>query len=167
LTTGSFLALSGDDVSSAEDLIHTNDKMNSLPKILLLIASMIVAVGISRSASAQAERGALQSLQEALTGGDVNALSSIASERVELTLFGTAAMYSRGQAMYVLADFFRQHPPERVSFSEGSRAGANWFIMGEYTYEGGEQPLRMFVRLRDRDGRWELRELRIDRRGGS
>lgn len=141
--------------------------MTFIHKSILIGAVLIVSVSGWSSALAQNERGTMEVVEQALSQGDTNALTSIASARIELTIFGSAAMYSRGQAMYVLSDFFRQHPPTTVSFSDPSRSGANWFVMGEYLYEGGEQPLRVFVRLRARDGQWELRELRIDRPAGS
>jgi hypothetical protein len=133
---------------------------------LILVACLLFIATTDAYAQDPEQRAPMEVLQDALRRGDTNALASISSDRVEVTLFNSAAMYSRGQAMYVLADFFRQYPPVRISFSEGSRAGANWFVMGEYSYEGGDQSLRLFVRMRSKDGRPELRELRIDRRGG-
>lgn len=114
-------------------------------------------------ASAQSERSALEEVEAALGEADVDALTERAAERIELTLFGSAAMYSRGQAMYVLAEFFRDYPPRRVDFSDPSRSGGNWFALGEYHYERGEAPLRVFIRLRSNDGTWQLREVRIER----
>jgi hypothetical protein len=142
--------------------------MNRIPLHILLVVLFVACVSPGTvSAQSESERAPMQVLQDALRRGDTSTLSTIAADRVEVILFGSAAMYSRGQAMYVLGDFFRQYPPDRVSFTEGSRAGANWFVIGEYSYEGGEQALRLFVRMRTKDGRPELRELRIDRRGGS
>jgi hypothetical protein len=141
--------------------------MTLVSKSILLASVLAAAFLVWSPAYAQTERGTMEVVEQALSQGDTNSLTTIASARIELTIFGSAAMYSRGQAMYVLSDFFRQHPPTNVSFSDPSRSGANWFVMGEYLYEGGEQPLRVFVRLRARDGKWELRELRIDRPAGS
>lgn len=136
--------------------------------IRLLVAAMCLSVVTALPSAAQAQSESVSpALQDAIQRGDINALTSLSADRLEVTLFGAASMYSRGQAMYVLADFFRQYPPQRVRFGDGSRSGANWFLMGEYYFEGGDQPLRIFVRLRTKDGRSELRELRIDRRSGS
>lgn len=122
---------------------------------------------LASPAAAQSERGVLHEVETALEQGDVAALGRRSAERIELTLFGSASMYSRGQAMYVLAEFFREYPPIRASLSEPSRSGGNWFALGEYFFERGEQPLRVFVRLRNKAGRWELREVRIERPAGS
>lgn len=127
---------------------------------LLLIASVVF---VAAPAFAQVERSALEEIEAALGEADVNALNERAAERVELTLFGSAAMYSRGQAMYVLAEFFREYPPRRVDFSDPSRSGGNWFALGQYHYERGENPLRVFIRLRSNGGQWQLREVRIER----
>ncbi len=104
----------------------------------------------------------LQEVEAALEAGDVTALAQRTAQRMELTLFGSASMYSRGQAMYVLAEFFREYPPVRASLSDPTRSGGNWFALGEYHYERGEQPLRVFVRLRSKSDQWELREVRIE-----
>jgi hypothetical protein len=135
-------------------------------QLILAVVCLSIVTALPSVAQAPSE-SAGQTLQDAIQRGDTNALTSLSADRVEVTLFGSASMYSRGQAMYVLGDFFRQYPPQRVRFGDGSRSGANWFMMGDYYFEGGDQPLRIFVRLRTKDGRSELRELRIDRQGGS
>lgn len=132
--------------------------------IPVLLAAVVL---VAAPAMGQTERSVLQEVETALAEGDVTALARRSADRVEVTLFGSASMYSRGQAMYVLAEFFREYPPVRAALSDPSRSGGNWFALGQYFYERGEQPLRVFVRLRHKGGRWELREVRIERPAGS
>ncbi|MFW5973403.1 MAG: DUF4783 domain-containing protein [Bacteroidota bacterium] len=136
-------------------------------RIFLLLVVAVLILAPSRPAFAQDERGVLKEVEASLGTADIGKLGHRAADRVEVTLFGSAAMYSRGQAMYVLANFFREYPPVRVVLNEPSRSGANWFALGSYFHEAGKQPLRVFIRLRSKEGRWELREIRIEQRSGS
>lgn len=138
-----------------------------LRTITAALLLLVIAMARPNDAAAQTERGLLDEVETALETGDVTALSRRSADRVELTLFGAASMYSRGQAMYVMADFFREFPPVRAALREPSRSGSNWFALGEYYYERADEPLRVFVRLRSKAGRWELREVRIERAAGS
>lgn len=115
---------------------------------------------------AQDEVVAVSRIEAAMTTGDASALAAQAAERVELTLFGAASMYSRAQAVYVLAEFFREHAPHDVEIDPPTRSGDNCFALGRYYVEGNESPLRVFLRLRDKLGEWQIREIRIERLGG-
>jgi len=115
---------------------------------------------------AQDEAVAVSRIELAMAAGDASALAAEAAERVELTLFGSASMYSRAQAVYVLAEFFREHAPHDVELDPPSRAGDNCFALGRYYIEGGDMPLRIFLRLRSKHDAWQIREIRIERLGG-
>src|SRR5690625_7130243 len=78
-------------------------------------------------ALAQDEAVAVSRIVLAMAAGDASALAAEAAERVELTLFGSASMSSRAQAVYVLAEFFRVHAPHGVELVQPCRAAADCF----------------------------------------
>jgi len=108
---------------------------------------------------------ALARVQSALQSGSVNGLMETATSRVEISLFGSGAQYSRAQAAFVLQDFFRQFPPERVDFVERSMAETSRTAMGSYWVAGQPDPLGVYVRLRFVGGEWRLAAVRMERVG--
>lgn len=128
-----------------------------------LLCGLLLWPGTGARAQETRDRN-LERLQEALESGDVEAVLGQAAERIDVTLFSANALYSRAQAQYVLRDFFREYPPRRFAFKEPSRRDENWFAAGQYWYGSSDEPLAVYVRLRRQGERWELREIRIDRR---
>lgn len=108
------------------------------------------------------EREALRRIERAMASGDIRSLFYSFSEQVEVMIHGEGSMYSRAQATYVMRDFFRAYPPEQFELDDVARARDSHIAMGEYWYRGEEQAMRVYLRMRLRDGRWELKELRIE-----
>ena len=119
----------------------------------------------ARRGTAQ-ERGTdlLARLEAAIGRGSAHDLLDHAADRVEIALFGVSSLYSRAQAVYVMQDFFRQYPPVRFVLQEPSRSDGNWFAGGSYAYAPAGRDLQVFVRIRKKDGGWELREVRVEQR---
>jgi hypothetical protein len=116
--------------------------------------------------SSFAPRQASPSVQKqtlaAFSTGNVQGLLAHAGDQVALGILSAGALYSRNQAVYVMEEFFRQYPPGRVVLQESSEREGNWFAAGQYWYRGGEHPLRIYVRFRQRGAQWELKEIRIE-----
>ena len=113
-----------------------------------------------------AQEAALDQLQEAFATGDADAVLADAADRVEIALLGQSKLYSRAQATYVMADFFRRYPPESFTLRNDAREDGNWFATGRYQYKHAEQPLHVYVRLRLKGDQWELLEVRVEQRRG-
>jgi hypothetical protein len=128
----------------------------------LYAAPFVAGLFMTGPAAVSAQSSVLMSeVRSAVESGDARALVEFGGERIEVTLFGMSTVYTRSQAAYVLADFFRQFRPRNVELYESSRASGHWFISGTYHYRRGEQPLQILLRFRAREGDWELREIRI------
>ena len=133
-----------------------------------LFGGLLALALLASPARAQEPDDALLARLEGAFGqADVAALLEQAAERLDLTVLGAGAVYSRAQAQYVMENFFRDHPPVRFRFHDPSRRDENWFAAGQYVYGSEERTLGIYVRLRWQGARWELREIRIDRRPGS
>lgn len=136
----------------------------------LALLSFILCTAVLRPVAAQqppaddAGRGLLEAVASSISRGDADGVFADAADRVDLTVLGSGNIYSRDQAVYVLAEFFREHPPERFAFDEPSRRDDYWFASGTYRSEASRDPLWLFARLRLNGDVWELRELRIERK---
>ena len=114
-----------------------------------------------------AQQGAaLSQVQEAFAAGDAKALLGEAADRVEIALLGGSKLYSRAQAIYVMEDFFRRYPPETFTLQNDAQEDGNWFATSRYRYKHAERPLHVYLRLRKKDGRWQLHEVRVEERRG-
>jgi len=107
--------------------------------------------------------GIVQDLGSAFSAGDAQALLDRAADRVEISLFGTRTYYSRAQALYVLRDFFKKHPPRRFESDEIAEAGTTYFVTGRYWHTRTDQPLQMYVRVTTEGDGWHLQEVRVER----
>lgn len=105
----------------------------------------------------------LHRVEAAFRAGDAAALLADAAEPLDLAIYGQGASYTRSQAALVLHDFFRRYPPEEVRLEEEVVSEDRRSLVGHYREAGALQPAAVFVRLRARDGRWEIRSIRIER----
>lgn len=101
-------------------------------------------------------------ISTAFANGDAQVLLTPATDRVEVSLFGTRTFYSSAQAFYVLRDFFDSHPPADFSTGDATATGRSAFVQGRYSHRRDERTLQVYVRLVHRDDRWKLQEVRID-----
>jgi hypothetical protein len=134
------------------------------PALLDVLLPVLLLGGfVAGTASAQ-ESTALTAVQDAFAAGDAAALLAHAAERIEIALLGQGKLYSRAQATYVMEDFFRRFPPVRFTLHHESHDDENWFATGRYQYAHGDHPLYLYVRLRLKGQRWEVREVRVEQR---
>lgn len=103
-------------------------------------------------------------LQAAFAEGDAPALLRHAATHVEIALFGASKLYSQGQALYVMQDFFGKHPPDKFVFRDYAHTKGGSFAEGDYWSRRSERPLRVYVRLRVQGDDWEVREVLIEER---
>ena len=97
----------------------------------------------------------------AFGAGDAPALLADASSRLDVSVMGEGARYSRSQAAFVLGAFFRDHPPLRVTLAPAGVADGARSLLGTYQSES-DASFRLDVRLRRRAKGWEITSIRID-----
>lgn len=150
--------------------------MRTSPSAVLALAlTLAVLVGpplpgpLGGVAYAQAapDSTTLVRVERAFRSGDVDNLLDGASDRLDVIIFGKGASYSRAQAALVLSDFFRRNPPSRVAFEQEVLAEDRRSMIGRYWVANGDaDPVSVFVRLRARGPRWQLRSIRIEYASG-
>jgi hypothetical protein len=133
----------------------------------LLAVALVLVVGAVPLAVPQGADDALARVQAGLEAGDPAAVLADAPARVEVVLFGQGGTFRRAQAVHVLRDFFRRHPPERVAFDDRSGSDGEQTAIGDYFSEEGGPPLSVRVVHRQAGEEWELVSIRIDRRSAA
>lgn len=132
---------------------------------LLLVLGLGTGWPASGAAYAQQDSTVLAQIESAFRMGDVPSLLDGAADRVDVVIFGKGATYSRDQATLVLADFFRRYPPRNVAFEQQVLADDRRSVVGHYWVASGDDPVAVSVRLRARQDGWQVRAVRIERRG--
>ncbi len=127
---------------------------------ILLAIALCCAVGPSR-ADAQDREATTRALEKAMRSADVKALIGRMSDRVGVAVFGASREYSKTQAEYVLRDFFSEYPPESFRVNQSSETDQGAFLAGVYASTRYDKDIDVYMRLRERGGRWELREVII------
>jgi hypothetical protein len=146
--------------------------------IVLGLIALLAAPGPGDRGEAQAQRSLFRAavgaamdtlivehIESSFRAGNPAVLLAHAAEPLDVAIYGHGASYSRSQAALVLMDFFRRHPPAAVTFREEVASENRRSIVGHYQEAGSAEPSAVFVRLRARDGRWEIRSIRIERAG--
>jgi hypothetical protein len=146
--------------------------MRRVAPLLLGLTLSLAAPVLAPAAQAQRVAAAavsdtlvLTRVESAFRAGDAAGLLAEAAEPVDLAIFGQGASYTRSQAALVLQDFFRRHPPAQVAFEEEVVSENRRSVIGHYREAGAGAPSAVFVRLRARGDRWEIRSIRIERAG--
>ncbi len=105
-----------------------------------------------------------QRVAAAFAEGDARRLLTPSADRVEISLFGNRTFYSSSQAVYVLREFFRSHPPGHFALGDVMEAGTSFFVRGEYEEARRVRRHRVYVRLDQSQGKdlWNLHEVRIE-----
>lgn len=114
------------------------------------------ARSVARPDSALAHRIGL-----AFGAADAAALMEDAASRLDVSVMGEGARYSRSQAAFVLGAFFRDHPPLRVTLAPAGVADGARSLLGGYQSDD-DANFRLDVRLRRRAKGWEITSIRID-----
>ena len=135
-----------------------NTSMRTNPFLLACFTAVLMHVALAIPSRGQATEPVVDSMLEAVRNGDVDALSGLMGDRLEVGLFGAARLYSRSQARRVLASFFRLHPAARLEVDESVSNAEAWYAGVDYHRSGGLAPLKLYLRLRPSSGGWELRE---------
>jgi hypothetical protein len=104
-------------------------------------------------------------VEAAFRSGNPALILADAADPIDLAIFGHGASYTKSQAAVVLLDFFRRHPPAQVSFEDEVVSENRRSVIGTYLEVGAAEPAAVFVRLRARGNRWEIRSIRIERNG--
>lgn len=127
------------------------------------LAGPAAGAAYAQAAPAASDSTTLARVERAFRSGNVNTLLDGAADRLDVIIFGKGASYSRAQAALVLTDFFRRNPPGRVAFEQEVLAEDRRSMIGQYwVAEGNGEPVSVFVRLRARGPRWQLRSIRIE-----
>jgi len=128
--------------------------------VVTIVALVATTLGVP-GADCQSRVEVTRRVEQALSEGNVNALLGTVSPRVAIAVSGESREYSRTQAEYVLKSFFAKHPPAGFSVRTLSETEQGAFLAGKYRVSGVAREIDVYLRLRDRRGAWELRELII------
>ncbi len=115
--------------------------------------------------------GLLQRFQDHWGSGDVASLMSLLSERARVIMkvgfLGLDGEYGRGQADYIMKEFFNKAAGNRFSISRYRElsGGVSAYAAGNIVYRerksGINRELLIFISLEERGGAWSIEELRI------
>lgn len=128
----------------------------------LFAAEAFAQRSLLASVSSSPDSLALARIEAGFKAGNPGILLTDAADPIDIAIYGHGASYSRSQAALVLLDFFRRHPPEQVTIREEVAAEDRRSVIGHYYAVGAREPASIFVRMRMRDGRWEVRSIRIE-----
>jgi len=133
----------------------------SRTKRFAVFAAVILAFSGAhlQGVAAQSRESAMERIEKAIASGDAKALAGTMSQRVAVAVFGSSREYSQSQAEHVVKKFFADYPPSGYAIMKVSDSEQGAFVAGRYRSVRLEGAADLYLRLRDRDGKWELREI--------
>jgi hypothetical protein len=116
----------------------------------------------------------LQRFQNSWERQDLDDLLSLLSERakviMKLEFLKLDGEYGKGQAGYIMKDFFERGGGKRFTISRYRElsGGESAYAAGDLAFRdsksGLEMNLRIFISLEETEGRWSIEEIRINER---
>ena len=130
--------------------------MKTLRVITLLIFSTFFAGGAFAQSS-----GIPGSVISALNSGDASKLAADLNNNVELVISGKNNVYSKQQAVGIIADFFKKNTVTGFNVTHKSDKGASSFLIGTLNTKNGDH--RVYVLTRSSDGKSLIQQIRIEK----
>ncbi len=126
-----------------------------MKKLLFLLVVVVAAPFASKA-------DGFDDIMVAMRNGQTPGITKFFSSNVELTLLENEGIYSKLQSEQMLKNFFKQHPPKKVSIQhKGSSAqGAQYAII---TYEATNGKFRAYIFMKDNGNGLQVNEFRIER----
>ena len=129
-------------------------------KTLRVITLLVLAVFFTGTVQAQSS-GIPNSVISALNSGDASKLAADLNNNVELVISGKNNVYSKQQAVGIIADFFKKNPVSGFNVTHKSEKGAASFLIGSLTTKNGNH--RVYVLTRSSGGKSLIQQIRIEK----
>ena len=127
-------------------------------KFKRIIAFSLIAVLLA--AMVKAEDYSSQ-ISDAFKSGNSNALSKYFYDHIELSLENSNSIYSKNQAIQVLADFFSKNPPNNfIENNSGEKLNAKFILGSLYTNSG---IFNISILLRGESNNMKIYQLSIEK----
>ncbi len=131
--------------------------MKTLKKIVITVILLVTSLMI-----ASAQTGKLSNeLVTALKTGNSTILSKYFGNRVELSILGREAIYSKSQATQIMSKFFRESQP--IDFKKkhsGGKAGRT-YVIGDLITEKGN--FRVNFLMKEINSQFKIHQLHIEK----
>ena len=101
-------------------------------------------------------------LLQAIKTGDSKQVAAYFNKTVDFSTPLEVDIYSKAQAEMLLKDFFLKYPPKSFSIHHrGSSAQGAKYVIGKYEYDKGS--LRVYVLVKEQDGKQLIQELHFEK----
>lgn len=107
----------------------------------------------------------LTTLDDLVTNEHADGIIALASEPVEIAVFGASKRYSMSQGRYVLREVFDEIQVIDFDVVEYEQSRTTLFIQGEIKMPAGQFPVRVYFRMAKLGEKWMLREIIFEREG--
>ncbi len=127
-------------------------------KRILVFSILFLPLGLFAQSAA-----AVQSINQALGKGDVNALAAYFDQSVEVAIGDTEDLLPKAQALQSVRDFFAKNPAKSFStVHQGTSKGRDsHYFIGNLVTAGGT--FRVYVYLSKAGNEYRIQELRFDK----
>lgn len=133
-------------------------------RFLYVICALLVIVGLSafHNPKEESDVPVLEEISQCLVTQDIDQLSELFDQQVEITLSGRSQAYARAQARQVLKSFVEQNPPMNFVFSEQGTSLHMLYALG--TYKTRLQAFEVDIYLKKKSGQEEYKidQMRIE-----
>ena len=97
----------------------------------------------------------------AIGSGNVSGISRYFDNAISMTISGSQSTYSRSQAEMILKDFFSKHVARGFNLEQNGGSNGNSYAIGTLSTATGSY--RTYFTVRQKDGKYLIQELRIEK----
>ena len=113
---------------------------------LIFIALTLSAIFAGGRSNAQTPQEIFKSIEAAIKGNDVVALSQYFNNNLEITLLDYEKVCSKNQAQMVVKDFFARNPLTKFNMIHVGGSGSAWYGMGTYETASRQFDTNVFIK---------------------
>jgi hypothetical protein len=113
---------------------------------LFFVATSVFLLVFAGRSHAQTPQEIFKSIETAIKGNDLVALSQYFNSNVEITLLDYEKVCSKNQAQMVIKDFFARNPLTKFNMIHVGGAGTAWYGMGTYETASRQFDTNVFIK---------------------
>jgi Domain of unknown function (DUF4783) len=147
-----------DSFNTTSIISHRLKPLIHSASIVLLLLSAPVPV-----ARAQPVDDILRTIEKMISTEDVAGLVSIASDPLDIAVFGPTQTFSHTQGTFVIDDLFDDVDVRAFTITDYTESVNGLFIEGLIQVPRSDHPVRLFIRLKKSAQKWSVRELLFER----
>jgi uncharacterized lipoprotein YajG len=129
-----------------------------MKRLIFLFVFLVIS---QLQVQAQHAEDYFRKIEAAFKANNASALEPLMNQTVEISLLGNDQTYAQKQAVFVLKEFFTQHPVKSFSFLHKGLNNNNHYAVGSYVSTNGAYDVNVYVKKHNQE--FKIEQIRFEK----